>query len=90
MQGGDDLDVAKTARFRHGILGQCRPQPRPPTTRLACPVMPVLAAIEAAMMGSSSPTCSARSPSRTPLIVTANGSLPTLDFLRNLRIFPMI
>ena len=47
-------------------------------------------AIRAAIWGSSRPTCSARSPSRTPLIVTANGSLPTLDFRRNLRIFPMI
>ena len=97
---------ASSAKGRGWSDGTITTSPRPPasatafrtavdvdssaTTRLACPVMPVLAAIDAAMAGSSTPTCRTRSPGFTPLMVTASGSLPTLDFRRNLRIFPMI
>ena len=58
------------------------------TTMVARPVRPVFAAMAAAISGLSMPICSARSPSRTPLIVTASGSTPTLDFRRNRRISP--
>ncbi len=76
----------RARRRRPPPVGSALPTSSSGTTIAAVPVRPDFAAIRATQRASPPPICSTRSPSRTPLIVTASGSRANRVLRKNMRI----